>query len=389
MATQQRSMERPVRGRAGSRVEPRPQGPEGRLANPPAGAKLQVARYLGVAKATEEQLLNALVLVAERHERNYDMAHGTTTLAVWSREHLAWLQPVIDHYGDVPSEQPEALRAALLGGTRAGVVGELADLTDLAVLAEQAEMTWTILLQGAKELRDEALADLAGQAHAHSVRQISWIRTEIDHLAPDALSVPLDVGGQAAISMPKRLDAIASIPDWIWAPSIAAFILLVVGAFGVAVGRPWLGPSLGPSAVLVAMTPAHPSARGYNTLVGHVGGLLAGFAAVVLVGAVNEPVVLTTGILTWPRVAAAVIAIALTILVGIAARASHPPAAATTLLVALGTVATLDSSLALIAGVALVALLGEVVRRLRLERVTPSERRAPAWSTARRWLREG
>src|SRR3954452_19199777 len=137
------------------------------------------------------------------------------------------MKPLIEHYGDVTSEQPETLRAALLGGTRAGVVCELADLCDLGVLAEQAEMTWTILLQGAKELRDEALADLAGRAHGHTVRQIAWIRTEIDHLAPDALSVPLDVGGQAAISLPKRIDAIASIPDWIWGPSVTAVMLLI------------------------------------------------------------------------------------------------------------------------------------------------------------------
>jgi hypothetical protein len=359
------------------------------VANPPAGAKRQVATYLGIAKAAEQQLFDALVLVAERHERNYDLSQGATTLAMWSREHISWLDRVVDHYGIVPSERPEMLRAALLGGTRVGIVGELADLTDLAVLMEATEMTWTILLQGAKELRDEALTDLASQAHAHSARQIAWIRTEIDHLAPDALSVPLDVGRQAAISVPKRFSAIASIPDSIWGPVTAALLLLVVGVLGVLVGRPWLGPSIGPSAVLIAMLPAHPTARGWNTLVGHLGGLLVGFAAVVLVGAVNEPVVLVTGILTWPRVAAAVIAVGLTVALGILTRSSHPPAAATTLLVALGSVATLERSLALLVGVAIVAVLGEGLRRLRLDRETPSERRAPARSVAQRWLREG
>jgi hypothetical protein len=388
MATRPTSINRPVT-RAGSRIEPRPQGPEGQTADPPAAAKLQVATYLGLAKATEEQLLNALVVVAERHERNYDMAHGATVLATWSREHLEWAKPLIEHYGDVPSERPEALRSALLGGTRAGVVGELADLMDLAVLAEQAEMAWTVLMQGGKELRDEALVDLAMKAHAHSVRQIAWIRTEIDHLAPDALSVPLDPKGQASIALPKRLDAVASIPDWVWGPTVAAVMLLIVGVLGVAIGRPWLAPSLGPSAFLIALTPAHPTARGYNTLVGHFGGLLAGFAAVLVVGAASAPVVLSTGILTWPRVAAAVIAIVLTMLIGIGLRASHPPAAATTLLVALGSIATLEASLSLMAGVAVVALLGELVRRTRLERVTPAERRAPASGAARRWLREG
>jgi HPP family len=389
MATRPAPIDQPLARHGKGRAEPRPPGPQGNVANPPAGAKRQVATYLGIAKAAEQQLFDALVLVAERHERNYDLSQGATTLAMWSREHISWLDRVVDHYGIVPSERPEMLRAALLGGTRVGIVGELADLTDLAVLMEATEMTWTILLQGAKELRDEALTDLASQAHAHSARQIAWIRTEIDHLAPDALSVPLDVGRQAAISVPKRFSAIASIPDSIWGPVTAALLLLVVGVLGVLVGRPWLGPSIGPSAVLIAMLPAHPTARGWNTLVGHLGGLLVGFAAVVLVGAVNEPVVLVTGILTWPRVAAAVIAVGLTVALGILTRSSHPPAAATTLLVALGSVATLERSLALLVGVAIVAVLGEGLRRLRLDRETPSERRAPARSVAQRWLREG
>src|SRR6187397_1109832 len=107
MATRPSPLDQPLPRRAGGRAEPRPQGPEGRMASPPAGAKRQVAMYLGRAKATEEQLLNALVLVAERHERNYDLSQGATTLAIWSREHLTWLEPLVEHYGLVPSEQPE------------------------------------------------------------------------------------------------------------------------------------------------------------------------------------------------------------------------------------------------------------------------------------------
>jgi hypothetical protein len=68
-----------------------------------------------------------------------------------------------------------------------------------------------------------------------------------------------------------------------------------------------------------------------------------------------------------------------------AVRASHPPAAATTLLVALGAVATADKALNLFAGVVLIAIAGELLRRVRLERRTPSERMAPTRSIA--WTR--
>ncbi len=374
----QHTERRPVRARAG----PTPEPPSGTTPPAPPGARPQVAYYLGVARANEEQLLNALVLVAERHERNYEISRGATTLAGWSRQHLDWMELVIERFRAIPSEHAEALRSVLLSGTRAGVTGELADLCDLAVLAERAEMTWTVIYQGARELHDGQLQDVASRSRDHSKRQIAWIRTQIDHLAPDALAIPLDPGAQAAISMPKRLNAVSSLPDWIWAPVATAAMLAIVGALGLAIGRPWLGPSLGPTVVLVAMNSAHPTSRAWNVLVGHVGGLIAGFVAVALAGAVNAPSVLETGELTAPRVIAGIVSVPLTVLVGILLRASHPPAAATTLLVALGAVATLDEALAVASGVAVITVAGELFRRMRLERLTPSERRAPVDSVA-------
>jgi hypothetical protein len=349
--------------------------------------KVQVAMFLGLAKATEEQLLDAFALVAERHERNYELSRGATTCALWSREHLDWLEPFEELYGVIPSENPEMLRAALLSGTRAGIFGEIQDLSDLSLLAERADMTWTILFQGARELQDKGLQELAGRARDHNKRQIGWIRTEINHLAPDALSVPLDPADQAAISVPKRATAISSIPDSIWVPVVSALLVLLVGLIGLATGRPWLGPSLGPTIILVTMSPAHPTARAWNIVGGHLGGLAAGIAAVMLLGAQSAPNPLEAGDLSAVRVAAATLAIGLTALAGIILRASHPPAAATTLLVALGAISTASQILATIVGVLIVAVAGEFIRRYRLDRPAPAERMAPPTSIARSKLR--
>jgi HPP family len=349
-------------------------------AHPPSSVVPQVAHYLGLARAIEVELRDAFILVSERHERNYEIARGATTLAIWSTDHITWLEPHIARYGSTTHDGPTLLRSALLGGSRGGVVGELADIADLAVLVEQASMAWTILFQGAKELRDKALLEVAGQARDHSRRQLAWLRTQIEHEAPDAIAVAHDAGGQARISLPKRPNALASIPDPIWGPIVGGALLLGVGALGLLVGKPWLLPSLGPTAVLLAVSAAHPTARPWNVFVGHLGGLLAGFAGVLLLGAQNAPVVLTDGELVPARVLAAAIAVALTILIGDLLRASHPPAAATALLVALGSIETFEKALWVVAGAAAIAVLGELARRLRIERRVPSERRAPAGS---------
>ncbi|HEY8439095.1 MAG TPA: HPP family protein [Candidatus Limnocylindrales bacterium] len=351
----------------------------------PAGARQQVAHYLGVVTATEEQLRDALILVAERHERNYEIARGSTVLAVWCAEDLRRLEPLRARYGNLPSEAAELLRASLLSGTRVGVVGELTDISDLAVLAQKAEMNWTILVQGGRELHDDELIDVASKGRDHSRRQLAWFLTMIEHEAPDAIAVVPDWSGQLAATMPKRPEAIASVPDLLWGPIAAALLILLVGLLGVVLGKPWLLPSLGPSAVLVAISPAHPHARAWNTLIGHLVGIGAGFAGIVLAGAANAPSPLIEGELPLSRVIAATIAIALTLAVSALVRATHPPAAATTLLVALGAVATADKALNLFAGVVVIAVAGELLRRVRLERRSPAERMAPRWSDA--WQR--
>jgi CBS-domain-containing membrane protein len=209
----------------------------------------------------------------------------------------------------------------------------------------------------------------------------------VEHEAPDAIAVVPDRLGQLAISLPKRPEAVSSIPDPIWAPLSAGALILVVGLLGVLAGQPWLVPSLGPSAVLVALTPSHPTARAWNTIVGHAIGILGGFAAVALTGAASAPTVLGDHQLVAVRVLAAAIAMAITILGCELARASHPPAAATTLLVALGSIATLQQSLVVLTGVLFLAVMGEVLRIVRRERRVPAERNAPRHSKMRERLR--
>jgi len=168
-------------------------------------------------------------------------------------------------------------------------------------------------------------------------------------------------------SMASNGEQKPSIPEMVWAPLAAGALILMVGLLGLAAHQPLLFPSLGPTAFLQTETPDQPSARPYNSIVGHLTGLLAGFVAVWVCGAANAPSVLASHELTSPRVWASVLAIVLTLLVGLLLRASHPPAAATTLLAALGGFPpTVRSTVTVLSGVLIVTLLGEILRRWRL-----------------------
>lgn len=137
---------------------------------------------------------------------------------------------------------------------------------------------------------------------------------------------------------------------------------------GIWAGLPWLFPSLGPTIFLQVHKPDLASARPWNTVAGHGAGIVAGVTGVLLLDAQNALPVLSADMLTWPRMWAAVIAMALTLVIQVPLRASHPPAAATALLVSLGGFAlTLHDITVLASGVLLVAALGEGARRLRTD----------------------
>ena len=166
---------------------------------------------------------------------------------------------------------------------------------------------------------------------------------------------------------PQQNPPTRPIPDLIWAPIAVGGLLGVAGLLGLAVGEPWLFPSLGPTAFLQAESPEQPSTTFRATVIGHAVGLAAGVAAVYAFGLVHTPSVMETGHLTLARVAASVLAVTLTMFGKTWLRASHPPAAATTLLVALGGLrATASTAAAVAAGVLIIAALGEGVRRIRL-----------------------
>jgi hypothetical protein len=128
-------------------------------------------------------------------------------------------------------------------------------------------------------------------------------------------------------------------PEYIWPAGMAALLLLVVGLTALAAGQPWLFPSLGPTAYLLARYPDQPTARIYNTIIGHLVGVASGFAAVAIFNAWQAPVVPLNDV-TAPRIWAAVVSVGITVLLNSVLRSGHPPAAATTLLIALGSFQT-------------------------------------------------
>lgn len=156
--------------------------------------------------------------------------------------------------------------------------------------------------------------------------------------------------------------------------AIAAACGIVIGLIGliaVWANMPFLLASLGPTLAIQTTTPQQPSAHPWNVSVGNLIGLGVGVLAVYVTGAIHAPPFLQGNPLSLDRVAAAVFGVGIGILIEFLLHASHPPAAATSLLVTLGGVDIDWRGVgSVLIGIALVTIFGEAARRLRLRQLS-------------------
>lgn len=142
--------------------------------------------------------------------------------------------------------------------------------------------------------------------------------------------------------------------------------LLAIAVSGLAAflfEQPLLFPSLGPTAFVIFEAPMASSSSPRNTLIGHFVAVLAGVVSLAIFGLLNHPSVLQEGV-TLARVGAGALSTALTGSVLLVLRSSHAPTGATTLIVSLGLLETLDDLVMLVIGVVLLTVVGWVINRV-------------------------
>ena len=135
------------------------------------------------------------------------------------------------------------------------------------------------------------------------------------------------------------------------------------GLWAWAVKEPLLFPSLGATAFLIFETPMAEVGSPRNTIIGHGVGIAAGAFSIFLFGLWNAPSVYITG-MTPARIAAMALAVALTGGILRLLRSAHPPAGATTIIVASGLLARPHQLVDVMVGVILLTAAGWTLNRL-------------------------
>lgn len=139
-------------------------------------------------------------------------------------------------------------------------------------------------------------------------------------------------------------------------------ITLLIAEIASVTHLPLLFPSLGPTAFLLFSTPLTAAASPRNTVLGHLIGVLAGAIGLAVFGLLHTPPDLTN--ITWPRAGAAALALSLTCAGMNAFQLPHPPAGATTLIIALGLLRTPVDLAMIMLSVLGLTVLGWAVNRL-------------------------
>jgi CBS domain-containing membrane protein len=122
------------------------------------------------------------------------------------------------------------------------------------------------------------------------------------------------------------------------------------GALAWALDEPLVFPSLGATAFLFFETPMAEVASIRNTLIGHTVGTAVAFLWLAVFGLVGDPSAIEAGF-TGDRVACVALSLAGTGGLLRLLRAAHPPAGATTVIVSIGLLTTVDELAVLLAGV--------------------------------------
>lgn len=158
---------------------------------------------------------------------------------------------------------------------------------------------------------------------------------------------------------------------------LSALVLGAIGAASVLASQPLLVPSLGASVLLQVHLPEQASARPWNTAIGQLCGVAAGYGAVLLLGAAAGPSFTSGHPLLVARVAASALAVAVALVMQTALGAVCPAGGATALIASLGLETADRAGLGrFVAAILLVTALGEGARRLVLRLDGPH--RAPA-----------
>lgn len=151
---------------------------------------MHLATYLGLLHRAETDLADGFRQVAEGHAAEPDVYHLCHTLAKQCEAHVEMIKPFAERYGEESPEEPDRLRHDFFdNGTREGGLGLLRDMQDLFMMAQEVQISQSMIGQAAEGLRDLEMDSAIDDCAERTSTQIKWLRTRMKQAAPQTLLV--------------------------------------------------------------------------------------------------------------------------------------------------------------------------------------------------------
>ncbi len=162
-----------------------------------------IGRQLSRLCETEQGLADEFRRVAERHAAEADLAHNCELLARQCAANVDLLSPHLERYAcQRPSNESGRPGVNRIGRgiVRRKVAGTsprqreprltlLDDLGNLYLAIAAADLSWIQVGQAAQALRDSDLLATVSQRSEQTTTQWRWLKTQINQLAPQTLTV--------------------------------------------------------------------------------------------------------------------------------------------------------------------------------------------------------
>lgn len=152
---------------------------------------MHVQDYLQLVLNSEYQLAESFSKVADHHKEEPDIFSMCLNLSSWSENHIKMLEPFRSKYEKHAGKtrEPERLSQKLFKEPRKGPLALLRDLHDLWLITKEIEISYKVLMQAARALRDKELESAITKLSSETKRQSDWLQTRIKQAAPQILVV--------------------------------------------------------------------------------------------------------------------------------------------------------------------------------------------------------
>src|SRR4051794_14485885 len=117
---------------------------------------MKANNYLEYILRCEKELSKAFAIVGKHHVAEPDVHSMCKLFSSWCDEHIGQIEKQVERYGKEDEKEPERLGSSILR-MHSGSLGLLRDLHDLALMITEIKLSWIVLLQCSKAIRDSEL----------------------------------------------------------------------------------------------------------------------------------------------------------------------------------------------------------------------------------------